>query len=90
MGGSNQITEIHFTKSKRKVMSWVRREQNRARQRASASGCLWSQAWLPSVHLFSFHSGGEEGGDVIARKPLTIEQANCFKMVSPTFGCACN
>lgn len=78
------MTGIHLGKSKRRVMSWVRREQNIARQRVIAAGCLQSQAWLRSAHLFSFHGGGEEVGGY--PNPLTIEQFNCFKMVSPTLG----
>lgn len=35
------MTGIHLGKSKRRVMSWVRREQNRARQRVIASGCVY-------------------------------------------------
>lgn len=54
-------------------------------KRVTASGCFWSQAGLPSDHLFSFRGGGEEVGGGCCPKPLAREQSNCFKMVTPPF-----
>lgn len=68
-------------------MSWVRREQDRARQ---AAVCVCGVRLGFLAQLFSFHGGGKEVGVYHHPKPLTIEQANCFKMVFPTFGCAFN
>lgn len=35
------MTGIHLGTSKRRVLSWVRREQNRAEQRAVAAACVY-------------------------------------------------
>ena len=83
------MTGIHFAKSKSRVVSGVRREQNRAGQRATAAGCVCGVrlGFLRPLHSLSTMEV-RKGETAIALKPLTVEQSNCFKMVSPTFGCA--
>lgn len=81
------MTGIHLGKSKRRVVvSWVRREQNGAGQRVAASGCVSGlRLGFPPPICSLFRGGGEEVGGGHCPKPLTREQSNCFKMVSPPF-----
>lgn len=85
------MTGIHLGKGKRRVASRVTRERNRAGQRVLAAGCVYGvKPGLPQpiCSLSEMEVRKREGA--AAPKPLTMEQSNCFKMVSPTVGCAFN
>lgn len=85
------MTGIHLGASKRRVLSWVRKEQNRARHRVIATACVYGvRLGFPRPICSLFLVEVRTWEDIITLKPLTMEQSNCFKMFSPTFRCAFN
>lgn len=70
------------------MLSGVKREQNRARQRIIAAACVYGvRLGFPRPICSLSMVEVRMWEDIIALKPLTIEQSNCFKMLSPTFRC---
>ena len=85
------MTGIHLGTSKRRVLSGIRGEQNRARQRITAAACVYGvRLGFPRPICSLSMAEVRMWEDIIALKPLTMEQPNCFKMLSPTFRCAFN
>lgn len=77
---------ISVGKSRRRAVSWARREQKGAGQKVELQAVFVEPGLASLLPSVAVPGGGEEVGGRPGPRLLATEQSNCFKMFSPACG----